>query len=148
MISELETSLSTICMLATSSTLEGRTIAMQYDDNRVRFTHQRSRTTNNSSLVVVLRSMTWADELVLSSIKWDNTTKVSTNSIDTIGRECPVALHNKVCRISLNFISSIASNQTKRWNTKTVTSIFHIRDQKPCFGSQDEALKSSYYCMF
>lgn len=97
------------------------------------FTHQRSRAANNSSLVVVLRSMTWADELVLSSIKWDNTTEVSTNSIDTIGRECPVALHNKVCRISLNFISSIASNQTKRRKTKPVTSIFDIRDQKTMF---------------
>lgn len=78
-------------------------ICFQFDQQEELRTYQRCRAPDNPSLVVVLGSMARADELVLSGIPWDNTTKVGAYSIDAIACKSSVILHNKIGSISLKF---------------------------------------------
>ena len=75
---------------------------------KLRFTYQRCRSSYNSPLVIVLGSMTRADELVLSCVKWHNTPKVRAHSINSICCKSSVFLHNKVGGISLKILSKIS----------------------------------------
>lgn len=63
--------------------------------------YQRCRASNNSALVIVLGSMAWTNEFVLSSIKWHHTSKMCADSIYSKCGKSFVALHNQVCWISL-----------------------------------------------
>lgn len=65
-------------------------------------TYQRSRSSNNFALVVVLRSVARAHELVLGLVPWHDTTKVGAHGVDAICGQCSVVLHNKVGRVALN----------------------------------------------
>lgn len=69
--------------------------------DKCKWTHQRCRSSDNPSLVIVLGSMAGANELVLGGVKRHNTTKVSAHSIDSICGKSSIFLHNKVGRITL-----------------------------------------------
>lgn len=64
-------------------------------------TYQRCWSSNNLPLVVVLRSVARAHELVLSLIPRNNTTKVGAHGVDAIRGQRSVILHNKVGRVAL-----------------------------------------------
>ena len=55
--------------------------------------HQRGWTPDDTALVVVLGAMAGADELVLCSVPWDNTSKMSAHSIYSVSGKRPVGLH-------------------------------------------------------
>jgi hypothetical protein len=57
---------------------------------------KRGRTTDDVSIRGVLRSMTWAHELVVSSRPWDDTSQVSAHSVKTVRFKGLVFLNNKV----------------------------------------------------
>lgn len=61
-------------------------------------------------MVVVLRTMARADELVLGGVPWDDATKVGADTIDPVGCKSSVALHNKIGRISLQGPWSLKAN--------------------------------------
>jgi len=69
-------------------------------------TYQRSRSSDNSSLVIVLWSMAGADELLLSLIPGHDTPKVCADCINSISCKNSIFLHNKVGWISLKSIKN------------------------------------------
>ena len=69
-------------------------------------TYQRSRSSDNSSLVIVLWSMAGADELLLSLIPRHDTPKVCADCINPISCKNSIFLHNKVGWISLKPIKT------------------------------------------
>lgn len=93
-------------------------------------TYQRSRSSNNFSLVVVLGSMAGAEELVLGFVPWDDTTKVGADSIDAVGCKCFVVLHNEVSRITLKFIKSFNVKTQHHVNSNIATVVSVIRRTK------------------
>ena len=64
-------------------------------------THQRSRSSDNTTLAVVLGAVARADELVLRLVPRHDAPEVSAHRVDPVRRKCVVVLHNQVRRISL-----------------------------------------------
>lgn len=69
--------------------------------------YQRSRTPNNSALIVVLRAVAWTNELVLCCIPWHNTSQMCAHSIYTIGSQCSFIFDYQVGRISLRLFFAL-----------------------------------------
>jgi hypothetical protein len=59
---------------------------------------KRGRSTNNRSSGSVLRSVAWADELVVGSCPWDDAAQVSAHGVKTIGFDGLVFLDDKVAK--------------------------------------------------
>lgn len=77
---------------------------MKHDDHSDHIlTYQRRRSSDHSSLIIVLGAMAGANELILSFIKWHHAPKVCAYSIDSICGKSFIVLHNKVGWISLKF---------------------------------------------
>jgi hypothetical protein len=59
---------------------------------------KRGRSTNNRSIGSVLRSVAWANELVVGSHPWDDATQVSAHGVKTIGFDGLVFLDDQVAK--------------------------------------------------